>query len=163
MNDPGCFSLHFFESLETESLAEKKYFKFKENFRCKHLQTYSLSLFLSLCVLSPPLSTTLTLSLSVCALWWMLLSPALRTTMNMQCDPLSIPVGGNSASSPPQGGRRSEFGLRHRAAQPGGWCTLTTLLNGCQPALNQSEIGIQAQWWYGLCFGLPASVYTDLN
>lgn len=47
-------------STETKkNLADQ--FKFKENFRCKHLQTFSLSL-----CFRPPLSTTLPLPLSVC-------------------------------------------------------------------------------------------------
>lgn len=71
----------------------------------KHVLSFSLLLTL-LCV---------ALSHSPYALWWMLLSPTIRCTMNMQCDPLSIPVEKLcllSALPPPQGGQRSEVMLQ---------------------------------------------------
>lgn len=86
---------------------EEKCFKFKANFWCRHLQMHFLSLCLSL-----PLSTTLLFSSMLyggCIYPWFF-----WCTMNMQCDPLSIPVGTLcliSALLPTRGGWRSEIGF----------------------------------------------------
>lgn len=87
----GCFSLQLRAHLNRDRKpcrAAKK--NTLNSRRILDVNTYKHSLSLFDCVL---LSLPLSPSLSLYALWWMLLSPALCCTMNMRCDPPLIPVG----------------------------------------------------------------------
>lgn len=89
---------------------EEKYLKFKENFTCKHLQTFSLCLVLSSSLYHSS-SPSLRMLYGGC-----FLSLTLGYTMNMWCDPLLIPVGKLSLISalpPPHGGQGSEVGISY--------------------------------------------------
>lgn len=109
---------------------DEKYFKFKENFICKHLQTYSLSLLISSSLY--PSHT-----LSVCFMVDAFIASSLlyrEFAMRSSLDPC-----GDSALLPPQAGQKSEVALIYRAATTWSWYKLSALLDGPSAGLMVQE------------------------